>query len=666
MRVTKNLGRRYWAVFALVLIAWVSANPAAAQVSGFGFGSTPAPVTAEAVVLAEQAHVGSPTAVAVVIDIAETYHINPDPARSGPDWFPAQYPTTLRVIDPPSGVRVGEVQFPEPHAYAVEYADQEIDVFDGRVVLYVPVLLDPEIEVGTLSLQLELEYQACDPQVCLIPDIIAMTAAIEVVPVGTAIPETSDATQEIFAGFDPAGWSQIGESLGAAAPEVEADPTATAQTDASLEQGAAALLTYLALAMGAGFLLNFTPCVLPVVPLKVMSLAQHGSAAGGRRKTVVLALVMAAGIIGFWLAIAAAIVGLKQFGAVNQLFQYPAFNLAVGVVIAVLAVSMLGVFTINLPRAVYQINPTGDTVTGSFGFGVMTAVLATPCAGPMMGGAVFWATQQGVATVLLVFFALGLGMALPYLVLTLFPGLVSKLPRAGAGSELLKQTMGILMLAAAAFFIGVGVVSLTSDGTEANSKVYWWAVGAFVVAAGLWLMVRGLGKVCSTSKGRAGVMACGLLLVLCGGWLGVELTRTDPKAIATGDGESASGIPWIYYTPERLAEQQAAGQIVVLDFTADWCLNCKALEKTVLESDRVTSLLRSDGVTPVKVDITSSRNVDGNNLLKAMGRVTIPLLVILDTQGNEVFKADFYTIDQVAKAIESAQTGGTGGTIAEP
>ncbi len=139
--------------------------------------------------------------------------------------------------------------------------------------------------------------------------------------------------------------------------------------------------------------------------------------------------------------------------------------------------------------------------------------------------------------------------------------------------------------------------------------------------------------------------------------MGTELSRADAEERgAAGEGISA-GIPWVYYTPERLAAQQAAGRVIVLDFTADWCLNCKALEKTVLESERVTALLRSEGVTPIKVDITSSRNVDGNNLLKAMGRVTIPLLVILDAEGNEIFKADFYTIDQVADAIERAQAG---------
>jgi thiol:disulfide interchange protein DsbD len=671
------MSRRVFLILAGLLMAMTALGPAAsvrAQFAPMGVdGDEPNPVTAEAVFMADAVAAGNPTAVAVTVQIAEPYHINPDPARSGPAWFEAQYPTTLKLIDPPAGVQAGPVQYPEPHDYEVAYADQTIQVYDGTVVLYLPLLLDADVPAGPMELKLELEYQACDPQVCLIPDVIELTATVEVAAAGAgglpgALPgaisgslpgggTVAEDRRELFADFDPAGWALVGEADPAGAPDDEPlEGDAAAGEGQAVGASTTTLGWTLLIAVAAGFLLNFTPCVLPVVPLKVMSLAQHapGSAPGinGRQRTIVLSLVMAAGIVGFWLAIALAMVGLKQFQAINQLFQYPAFNLAVGVVIAVLAVSMLGLFTIDLPRAVYQFNPTGDTVTGSFGFGVMTAVLATPCAGPLMGGAVVWATQQGVGLTLLTFGALGLGMALPYLVLTLFPGWIEKLPRAGAGSELLKQTMGVLMLAAAAFFIGTGIVALTSDGTQATGKGYWIAVGGLIAAAGGWLIVRGWAAVCRTMKGKALAAACGLALIVAGGWVAVDLSQADPSnEEMTGGG---GGIAWVYYTPDRLAEATEAGQVVVLDFTADWCLNCKALEKTVLESDAVRGRLAEPGVVPMKVDITSARNVDGNALLKAMGRVTIPLLVVLDGGGDEVFKADFYTIAQVTDAIDAA------------
>jgi thiol:disulfide interchange protein DsbD len=645
----------------LTLVGVMFAAGAAGQASGpdflRGFGATaPEPVRVEAHAWPSEVSPGGTAAVAVILDIAEGYHINPDPARSGPAWFEGQYPTTLRVVDPAAGLSIGPVQFPEPHPYAVEYAEQEILVYDGRVVLFLPLVLSDEVPLGELTLDLELEYQACDPKVCLIPITVTLPVQMTVVPLGEA--RTAAEQPLVFADFDPSGWAAAVEyeADAAADPQDRDDPAAGladgGSTSAAAVVGEKPLGWVLLVTLAAGLLLNFTPCVLPVVPLKVMSLAKHGEAAGGRRRTIVLAVAMAVGIVGFWLAIALAITSLKQFQTINQLFQYPSFNLAVGVLIGVLAVSMMGLFTINLPRAVYQINPTGDTLPGSFAFGIMTAVLATPCAGPLMAGYVAWGTQQGTATVLTVFAALGLGMALPYLLLTLFPKLIDKLPRAGEGSELLKQTMGILMLAAAVFFLGVGIVALSSDGTRGTSQWYWWPVGLLVAAAGVWLIWRGLGRAATTPTGRGLVTAVGLLLVAAGAWAGLE---NGSWSSADSGGEQADAdaeaIPWVYYTPERLAEARAAGLPVVLDFTADWCLNCKALEKAVLESERVRPLLQSPEVVAMKVDITSRNNVAGNALLREKGRITIPLLVVLDNEGEEVFKADFYTITQVVEAI---------------
>lgn len=659
---------------------------------GLGLGLIPRgeeKVRSRALFVADRAHVGSPTVVAVVLEIGAGLHINPDAARSGPAWFPGQWPTRLTPQALPDGVRVGAVQFPEPQPYEPRYAPQALQVYQGQAVLYVPVLLAADLEPGELTLKFELNYQACDDRVCYLPETRQLEATVKVVPAGTAIEAGDDPVRDaLFAGFDPAGWGAVAAADGPG----DAETGSAAAGEAG--GGAGKTLAILATALLAGLVLNFTPCVLPMLPLKVMSLAQHGSNAGGRRRTVLLAWVMAAGVVGFWLAIAAAIVGIKQFETVSHLFKYPAFNFAVGGVIAVLGVSMMGLFTINLPRAVYQVNPTGDTVAGSLGFGVMTAVLATPCAGPFMGGAVAWATQQSAGMVLGVFAAIGSGMALPYLALTLMPSLVEKLPRAGAGSELLKQTMGILMLAAAAFFVGTGAVALTSDGTSANSSAYWWAVGGLVAAAGLWVLVRGLGGVSRTTQGRAAVGLCGVVLLAAGGWVGVELGGGGGSDGTDGGGE----IAWVYYTPERLAQAQAAGQAVLLDFTADWCLNCKTLEKAVLEHPRVASRLGAGsgatpaenglaltanspgkngagevvpkaasgggisgggGVVAMKVDITSTRNVAGNNLLLEMGRVTIPLLVVLGPDGQEVFKADFYTVDQVVDALDRATRSST-------
>ncbi|MEM6855515.1 MAG: cytochrome c biogenesis protein CcdA [Planctomycetota bacterium] len=628
--------RPFFAAFAVLLVAlWPGLSSAVAQGLPLTLDSLVPPVTAKAVVMADQAHVGSPTAIAVVIDIAETYHINPDPPRSGPEWFPGQFPTTLKLIDPPAGVSVGAVQYPEPKPYMVEYADQEILVYEGQVVLYVPLLLAPEIETGALDLQLELEVQACDPQVCLMPETFELSTTIEVVSLGTAIDSVDESSAEVFSAFDAAGWALIDEGAEAPPEAVEFDLFGW---DFSVDPQGVGLILLLVVAAFGGLLLNFTPCVLPVIPIKVMSLNQSG---GGRGRTLLLGLAMAFGVVGFWMVIGGAIAFISGFGAINELFQRPWFTIGVGVVIAVMAVGMCGLFAVKLPRFVYQVSPKHDSVSGSVGFGVMTAVLSTPCTAPFMGTAAAWATTQPSGVTLGTFAAIGAGMALPYLVLSAFPELVDRMPRTGPGSELIKQVMGLLMLAAAMYFLGVGWSAVTHDPPEVPSRAYWWAVAAFVAAAGGWLIFK-TWRI-TTRPAKRGL------------WGAVGLAAIALSLVGARSFTDGGPIAWVMYTPERLAELRADDQIVVMDFTAEWCLNCKALEQSVLYSERVAALDDAADVTFVKVDLTSHHNVEGKAKLASVGRVTIPALVIFDGRGEEVFNGDFYTIEQVLGAVDQAR-----------
>ena len=185
-----------------------------------------------------------------------------------------------------------------------------------------------------------------------------------------------------------------------------------------------------------------------------------------------------------------AIALVTGFTAINQLFQYPAFTIILGTFIGIMAIGMGGLFSIRLPSVVYKVNPKQDSGFGSFLFGVMTAVLSTPCTAPFMGAAAAWATTQSAVLTLTVFGSIGFGMAVPYLVLATFPHLVEKMPRAGAASEVIKQVMGLLMLAAAVYFIGVGLSGIMQQEGAPLSRMYLWIVSGCIAAAGLWLAWR--------------------------------------------------------------------------------------------------------------------------------------------------------------------------------
>jgi thiol:disulfide interchange protein DsbD len=313
-----------------------------------------------------------------------------------------------------------------------------------------------------------------------------------------------------------------------------------------------------------------------------------------------------------------------------------------GAFIAVMAVGMGGLFSIRLPNVVYTINPKQDSFFGSFLFGVMTAVLSTPCTAPFMGAAAAWAATQSAIVTLTVFGAIGFGMAVPYLILAAFPHLVEKMPKAGAASEVIKQVMGLLMLAAAAYFIGVGLSGFMQQEGAPPSRLYLWVVAACVASAGLWLSWRTL-SIAKKTPSRIVFTLLGVMITIASILAGTRLTEDGP-------------IDWEYYSPETLKEKLDEGDVVVIEFTAEWCLNCKLLESTVLHSPRVVEAFSADDVTPIKVDLTGN-NVLGNKLLNDVGGLRIPLLIIMGPDGEEDFRGDFYTVDQVLEAIKKSRTG---------
>ncbi len=224
--------------------------------------------------------------------------------------------------------------------------------------------------------------------------------------------------------------------------------------------GQDAWVIVLGLALIAGMLLNFTPCVLPVLPIKILSLQAH---AKNPTRCFFLGLVFGAGIVAMFAVLGLIMGGLVAKLSWGEFFQYWWANLLLGVIILGMGIGMLGAFTTNLPNWVYMFNPQSDSAKGSFFLGVLTAVLSTPCAGPLLGAALVWAATQPAWLALMMFIIMGVGMALPYVILTANPKWIDRLPRTGPGSELVKQVMGLLMIAAAIFFLGT--VPLTFGNT---------------------------------------------------------------------------------------------------------------------------------------------------------------------------------------------------------
>jgi thiol:disulfide interchange protein DsbD len=613
-----------------------------AQFEGFGFGSAEEEfgdsrdqVAISTIASAKSVAPGGDIVVGVVFTMDEGWHIWPVEGDDGEfDVFDSAIRTSIAIPAAEVGAikpHVGFATWPIVHGVKGDLGDGEktYGVYEGRVVVFVPVTIEADAKEGTYELEFVVQFQSCDEESCAAPATAHVEALIEVSASGT-----SGEVPEEFRGFDGSVFAKI--RAGDKAPELIEFNVFSLEFSIDVAAGGGFLLLLLVAALG-GFLLNLTPCVLPVIPLKIMGLS---AAAGNRLRCFQLGVSMSLGVVFFWMVLGGLIAGVKSFETISQLFQYPVFTISVGVVIAVMAVGMAGFFTIKLPSKVYSVQTNHESLSGSFLFGIMTAVLSTPCTAPLMGAAAAWATTQSPGTVLEVFAAIGSGMAAPYLILSAFPAIVEKMPRTGPASELVKQVMGLLLLAAGVYFVGAGLSGLMMTPPDPPSHLYWWVVAIIGVVAGAWLAAQTF-RITTRRVPRGVFGILGLVIALASGLIGARMTSKGP-------------IDWVYYTPERFAEAVANDQIILLDFTAEWCLNCKTLEATSLSQQAVVDLTKTDGIVPMKIDITGD-NPDGRAKMAEANRLTIPLLVVYGKGGHPVFKSAAYTGNQVVEALNEAR-----------
>ncbi|MGD8521176.1 MAG: cytochrome c biogenesis protein CcdA [Desulfobacterales bacterium] len=581
-------------------------------------------VRAETAWSQDRARPGDSVVLALVVNIQKGYHINADRHQLKPmaDFKP--YPTRLRIVEAHPGLTIEAPRYPKAHAEKVDYTTSDLMSFEGQFIIYLPMKLEENIPPGWVDLKMILEYQACSATYCLFPQKITLKEKIAVVQSKEPV---SKINQAIFSKFDQGSTTDLSHS-------VDFDLFGWSFS-VDVQSGFGWFLLLITAAFG-GLLLNFTPCVLPLIPIKIISLSH---AAQNQRRCLTLGFAMFVGVIFFWLVLGILITLVSDFTATNQLFQYPLFTILVGVIIGTMALGMFGFFAVRLPNFIYMINPEQDSLLGSFGLGILAAILATPCTAPFMGAAAAWAATQPPLTALATFFTIGFGMALPYLILSASPRLVEKMPKTGPGSVLIKQVMGLFMLAAAAYFIGVGLSALFSNPPNPTSKLYWWPVMGFVAAGGIWLAYRTL-RIAVKNAPKIIFTTLGVILIGLSSLGAISLTSKGP-------------IDWVYYTPERVEELLKQDRVIVMVFTAEWCLNCRALEEGVLRHPEIIKLFESGAAVPVKVDITGN-NPAGKAKLREAGNLTIPLLVIFSPNGNQVFKSDFYSVAQILKAVNTA------------
>lgn len=422
------------------------------------------------------------------------------------------------------------------------------------------------------------------------------------------------------------------------------DPTGTATPRAArpASGGEASLLVILGLALLGGLILNLMPCVLPVLSLKLLSVVGHGGGEVGAVRRGFLA--SAAGILFSFLVLAGALIGLKAGGVAvgwGIQFQQPLFLVALIAVLYLFAANLWGLFEIGLPGFLAdRLSPgRADGLPGHFLTGAFATLLATPCSAPFLGTAVGFALSRGPVEILLVFCALGVGLALPYLLVALAPQLATRLPKPGAWMVTLKRLLSLALA-------GTAVWLLTVLGAQAG-----WAAAAGV---GLLLALAVLGIAVRDRIGRRPALAACVAAGLAAFTVPV-MTGTADRGVT----ESAGGsIRWTRFDPVRLDALIADGRTVFVDVTADWCLTCKVNKRLVLDGGPVTARLTGP-VVAMQADWTSPDPAI-TAFLNRFGRYGIPFNVAFGPGAPEgVPLPELLTEQAVLDAIDRAAATGT-------
>jgi thiol:disulfide interchange protein/DsbC/DsbD-like thiol-disulfide interchange protein len=398
----------------------------------------------------------------------------------------------------------------------------------------------------------------------------------------------------------------------------------------------------LALAFVGGLILNLMPCVLPVLSLKVLGFLKQAGV--HPRHARVHGLVFAAGVVlSFW-ALAGILLALRALGRhVGWGFQLqsPGFVVFLAFLFFLLALNLFGVFEMGA-----ALTSAGNVAAGrsglghSFWNGALATIVATPCTAPFMGSALGYGLSQPAAVSLLIFTALGLGMAAPYVALSWSPRLLRFLPRPGPWMEGFKQLMGFCLMATV-------IALLWLFGQQAGVDGIAVLLGALLLAGlGAWVY----GRPSVSVRGRALRVSVSAALVVAALAIGFGPARAASAARASAPVPDSRWQPW---SEARVAELRGQGRPVFVDFTAAWCLTCQVNARVALDTPEVAERFEREGVTLLKADWTL-RDDRITQALAAHGRQGVPVYVLYgrDPKGEPHLLPEILTPTIVLEALD--------------
>ena len=524
----------------------------------------------------------------VVMDIAEGWHINAN--RPTLEWLIG---TTLN-LDLPEIIQPRDIQYPPFKEYEFSFAQgQKLHVYEGVSPIFLSFDVIKDASVGDYEITGSLRVQACDDQVCLAPSNIPVSFSVRVTDSPDEV-TTSDFT--VFDSYEPSSgnfvtFDQAGEQNQIAA-----------MIDESGLFWAFVAIFFIGLA------LNLTPCVYPMISVTV-------SIFGGQTDTNLFrvflkALTYVMGIATMYsvLGVVAALSG----GLFGSALQSPVVLAIIGLLLMGLALSMFGLYEIQMP---YWITSKlgGQNASGFIGVfvsGLVVGVFAAPCIGPPIIALLAFVGANGDPFFgFWSFFILSLGLGFPYLILGTFSGLLQNLPKSGVWMIWVKKVFGIVLVGVGLFYIGLAFFA----------KLTPWILAATLLLGGIYL-----GFLERSGRDRKGFQAVKMLVGVVSIIFGVLMVHNLTRP----------SVEWTPYSAEAYEMALSEGSPIVLDFYADWCIPCLELDQVTFVDEGVIEALNK--FKRFKVDLTNFDSEESEILRQQFDIIGVPTIVFIGSNGQEV------------------------------
>jgi len=519
------------------------------------------------------------------IKIAESMFIH------GPHEDGDMIPTKL-FVDENSRLRLQDVRFPPPSRLTFEYAPDPLALYSGEFPVRAFVSVGRDVTPGRHVLDGRLSYQACSSTACLPPENLEFEIGFEIVPAGAPSMALNEAAFD--SGEETSGYGR----------------------DQPWRPGSGLWLVLAGVFLG-GLALNLTPCIYPLIPITVSYFGGRGF--GGRWSTIMHGLLYISGlaVTNSILGVAASLSG----GMLGSVLQNPFVLVAVAVVLLALALSFFGLWELTLPTAVMRVASVNFTgFFGTFFMGLTLGIVAAPCLGPFILGMLTYVGRLGDPVLGFVyFFVLSIGMGLPLAVLAVFSSAIERLPVSGPWMLWVRKLLGWVLVGMALYIIQPVIHS-----PQARSLIS----AVVILAAGIHL----------TGAGRAVPWSGTFSMVR---WLVGSASLAMAVFVVYTGFIPRDSVEWISYREGIIEEAVAQKSPVVIDFYADWCGPCRAMERDVFAHRDVVAL--SSRFSMIRVDLTRWRP-SHESLQRRWGIRGVPTIVFLDKSGRELseFRVESY------------------------